>query len=843
MLGLLEKARRLKESLGLTDDREEIAFDPDSGITREEQKEIRAEIEKVSTGSRIAVKPEMFVVKAAKRGILFPIIVNVGALLVLAAGLALFYFLFQRGETQLAREDAGTITAEGKLIAEVKKESDAKLQEKNQQINQIQGQLADIDKQRKDLQSNMDAKVQEKESQLRAAMAAEIEAEKARLQKQGLSDQDIQKKLANLETQKNSDFNRQLDSFRTQAEDERKKSEATLASLQSQFNADLAKANTERQQVLADSRQREAELQTQLAQKTKELQSSEAQTQAQLQALTNARQQEDLATQQLVGLYSVAQADIAAKNYAKAFTSLQAIGSYVNSPDVAVLPVIARRRTVDLFIVDSLTSLVQGEIDKGRQDTASLVDAAGKLSEIRTMVTNADAQLRAGRIAEAETLYGQSLTIIPEVSRSYAYFTARARDAESSRQEALRAGLARAEAAFAAGRFPEMLQAYREAFAYLPETAGRLAATISNIGSAGAAAAEQKALSDQAQAAAPLLDQADALQKQGRSFDALQQYLSLIQGYPRGPHVLAAVKGIKDSVAAMNGRAASDLKAQVDEVGTLSTRLSGVTSELDAGLAEIQTYKKRIIALLGSRQDPATADTATLLAALEQRFADVAGASTAASSDLQKSLDAATKKSADLTAQVTRLSADNSRLTSDLAAARQETDRQRTLAERAAEGAKSTQTAAAPAQTAPAGAQGAGLSSADEKALQEFNALVAAYVTYAKQEDENLARYKDDQGKALFASGGNRLGFYAALNKTFDGFLNRANRYDAQLSTDGIATGRKRAMDELAALMTGLANQKTADARAAFLGARIATEKDARMKGLLAALQKITAGN
>jgi hypothetical protein len=114
---------------------------------------------------------------------------------------------------------------------------------------------------------------------------------------------------------------------------------------------------------------------------------------------------------------------------------------------------------------------------------------------------------------------------------------------------------------------------------------------------------------------------------------------------------------------------------------------------------------------------------------------------------------------------------------------------------------------------------------------------------YAKQEDENLARYKDDQGKALFASGGNRLGFYAALNKTFDGFLNRANRYDAQLSTDGIATGRKRAMDELAALMTGLANQKTADARAAFLGARIATEKDARMKGLLAALQKITAGN
>ena len=86
MLGLLEKARTLRKSLGLGgDDREEFAFDPDSGITREEQKEIRAEIEKVASGSRIAVKPEMFAVKAAKRGVLFPVMVIVGAVVVLGA--------------------------------------------------------------------------------------------------------------------------------------------------------------------------------------------------------------------------------------------------------------------------------------------------------------------------------------------------------------------------------------------------------------------------------------------------------------------------------------------------------------------------------------------------------------------------------------------------------------------------------------------------------------------------------------------------------------------------------------------------------------------------------------
>src|SRR5208337_4349117 len=64
--GGLSKALKLRDTLGLgTDGREEFAFDPDSGITREEQKEIRQEIEKVGTSSRMKVSPEMFVVKAA----------------------------------------------------------------------------------------------------------------------------------------------------------------------------------------------------------------------------------------------------------------------------------------------------------------------------------------------------------------------------------------------------------------------------------------------------------------------------------------------------------------------------------------------------------------------------------------------------------------------------------------------------------------------------------------------------------------------------------------------------------------------------------------------------------
>ncbi len=528
MLGLLDKARKLRDSLGLgAEGREEFVFDPDSGITSEEQKEILRDIEKVTGRSRIAVTPEMFAVKAAKRGILFPVLVNVAAVVCLAAGLGFLYYLFQRGETQAASGETTTITAEGKLLAEVKKESEAQLQEKNAQINQIQDRLAQIDKQRQDLQANMDAKVAARESELKATMAAQLDAEKSRLQKQGLSDQAIQKRLADLEAQQGTQVTSQLASYRAQAEADRQKSEAALQDLRNQYNTDLAKANADRSQALSDARKQEADLQTQLSQQTQALQAAQAQTQQQLATLASQKQQEDLVAQQLVGLYSVVQDDIGAKNYPKALTSLQAISSYVNSADVATLPGIATRRPVDLFIVDSLTSLVQGEMAKAQTDTASLVDTASMIRDIRSAVAAADTQLQQGNVAEAEAQYTQALSVIPEIQKSYSYFTTRAKDAETARQNALRAGLVRAETAFAAGRYPETLAAYRDALAYLPESTARIAAAVSNIGAASSALSTQGSQANQTQAAAPGLAQADNLL-------AKHQYTDAIARVPRG---------------------------------------------------------------------------------------------------------------------------------------------------------------------------------------------------------------------------------------------------------------------------------------------------------------------
>jgi len=128
------------------------------------------------------------------------------------------------------------------------------------------------------------------------------------------------------------------------------------------------------------------------------------------------------------------------------------------------------------------------------------------------------------------------------------------------------------------------------------------------------------------------------------------------------------------------------------------------------------------------------------------------------------------------------------------------------------------------------------VSAADARAFSEFQALVASYVAYAKQEDANLAQYGPQ--KALMLSIGARDSVLASMNRFFDGILGRVKRYEQQSTEDGIDTGRKAALDDVTSLMAGVANQGSVDAQKGFLQTRLAAEKDPRMKNVITALSR-----
>jgi hypothetical protein len=562
-----------------------LSFDAESGISPEDQKDILKAIEEVATQNKIVATPEDFVVRAAKRGVLFPVLVIAACAAGLAAGAAGFYFLFQQGQTNIVRGTLGTITAEGQLIQAVRQEANSKIQEKDQEIGSIQVRLADIDKQRQDLQSNMDVRVQQKEADLRAQMAAALDAEKARLQKQGLTQQAIAQRLQEAEKQRAADLARQLDAYRKSQDEQRLLEEKNLRTLQDNFQSNLARANAEKQAAMEDALKREQALKGQFTQKTQTLETAAAQAQAQLAAIAAQREKEDLVISQLTGLYGVVRDQINQHVYDKALGNLSSLRDFVNRPEVASLPALAKRREFDLFVIDSLSAFVQGQIDQAKIDTATLLQAANQFTTLRQQVGQAQDLLKAGKTAEAEKAYAAALNLIPEVAASYAYFVGRDKDAEVARQARLTQTLDRAEADFSSGNLSGAAAAYRAAFAYMPVSSDRLDHAVANLQSAGSAEGSTRQSASQTRAAAGGLRQADGLRGQGKYEEALAGYVNLLATYPQAAQAKDALAGIQAAVKSMSENAGTASQAAQ---ASLNAQIAGMQKESAAQAASLQ---------------------------------------------------------------------------------------------------------------------------------------------------------------------------------------------------------------------------------------------------------------
>ena len=446
---------------------------------------------------------------------------------------------------------------------------------------------------------------------------------KERSSRSRASDEDIQKRLSDLETQKNNAFNAQLASFKTQARRGSEKVRSRPAGPQDAVQRRSREGECRPGAGRSASRQREADLQAQLAQKTNELQSAQAQTQAQLAALTSQKQQEDLVSQQLIGLYSVAQTDIAAKNYPKALTSLQAIGAYVNSSEVATLPGIARRRPVDEFIVESLTNLVQGEMDKGKVDTASLVDAANRMSTIRSPWSP----------ARRPPAPGGSLTLRQPTGRRWRRFP---RSRRATRISPARCGTPRLRGRmrFARGsRAPKVRTPRAVTPKCWPLTATRWGTCRRTPVGGRNAFQHRHGRFGTGRAEGPGRPDAGSGPGAGPGDDAAPaaQVRRCGSPVPRGAAELSAelagwtLFGGSTKHSGLNAQASSDIKGQTDQAAALNAQLASVQKDLSSRAGEITGIKKSLMGLVGMSGDPAATPTADVMTAVNRKFGDLSG--------------------------------------------------------------------------------------------------------------------------------------------------------------------------------------------------------------------------
>jgi len=787
-------------------------LDEQSGISKEDQQEILAEIERVSEESRISVTPETMAIKAAKRGFVFPLLVNIFFIVLLAGGGFTLYYFFQRGETVLMEEGSAIVSAEGKLIEELKKESEAALQAKNRQINQIQSQLEDIDKQRRELQANMDEKIAAREAELRSTLDAELAAERERLRQQGISEVDITSRLNALEAEKAAAFQQELDSFKRQAEEDRLRDEENLKALQDEYQQNLAQAEAERKRVREEAAAREAELRSQLDARTEELEQATLEAKAELNRLAAQAEKQTLAAGQLTGFYSRVKGDIQEGDFDGALGNLDAIKEYLDDPAVATLPNMMQRRDIELFVVDSISSLVKGEMQKSEADVTSLIASADLFNDMKNRVIEGDEFFRQGDIGTAEARYREALDLMPEINRAHSYFITREDEAEQLRRQSLRDFLGRAEDAFGRGDYTAALDNYTKALAYLPEDAATVEKMVSQVRRSGyeMGIAELR-LQDTSNAAAPLAA-AEGLYNQQDYNGAILGYIDLIARYPASAQVAAAVEGVNKSVAALEKEA--EARGSLAAEGTAVVALQGDIARLEKTLEE----KNGEIRELQARLDAQSGDSVALGRSLEQSIEEKNQEIAALKAEIERARSDTGELQKELEDRVGSLTEElesKVALTETLQAEKKALEEEIASLNSQVEQMQAEQVAALENLDEELGKKIARL----ENVERRYNKLVDNYEEYASQEDALLNASGED---ALVQSKLFLNAFLTASEGSFPGLWDRIKRYDEAFEK----AGRASAAEDLSDILFEISVRSSPDSRALYLESEKARYQD-----------------
>jgi chromosome segregation ATPase len=281
---------------------EKFVFDTASGFSAEEQQEILNEINSLARENRIAAPREALKTAAKKRGILFPVLVNAAALLLLASGLFLLRHFQSREEADIREGSLVLGLTERKLIQEIRQETGRLIREKEREINDYLARLADAGAEYKELEASVESLTEE------------------------------QKRRAEY-----------------------------LLKVQDEYRSALTGLQEERARILEDARFRENELRVQAETRVKELSSRIEQsasdltaTQEELSRLSSEQERAARAENQLGGYYQKLNESIRAGDPDNAAAILGSMKEFLNAPSLQGIRSMETRKRSHLAAIDSL---------------------------------------------------------------------------------------------------------------------------------------------------------------------------------------------------------------------------------------------------------------------------------------------------------------------------------------------------------------------------------------------------------------------------------------------------------------------------------------------------------
>jgi hypothetical protein len=457
-------------------------------VSPEDRRTILRQINEVINRNRIKVDSDTFVITARRSGIGLPILINGSIAAVVIGAILTFSLLFNKQEDVLAAGTGTILSTESRLIETLREESQARLQEKDREIRAFQEQLQATLAEQRRLQEETDRTLREREEQLEERLQRAVADERQRLLDQGLSEAAIAERLRIFEAEKRAELEAEFEAFRRQTEEAAAARETTLAGLVTDYERSLQAAQVERSELERRLEQREAEQQRQFEARTEALESDRARVAEQLSRLQEQQRQEQLVRDQILGAYEGVNVSIASGDYTLALEQLESIRAYLDQEPARSLAGIQRRRSVELFIINSLEDLIRSRSAEEIRDPQSLIDAGSRIEALNQGVSRANQLLEQGDSQAARRQYLSALSAIPAARSGYdqlSILEARRRaqqQARADQQVALR--LSQGGSLFEDRQYVQSLERYREALTLLlrdPDAAGRIVDQIGEI--------------------------------------------------------------------------------------------------------------------------------------------------------------------------------------------------------------------------------------------------------------------------------------------------------------------------------------------------------------------------
>ncbi len=553
------------------------------GFTEEEQQEIREQIDLISGQNKIPVTEELFKINPMKKGGTLPVVINIIGLIAIAASFFFTNRYFQEQEQTMAMEESSYESTEGSVIEELKRQAEEKLNQKEAEIANIQGELQKLDEQSANLKANMESQIKDKEQQLREEMEAALAEEKARLQSAGISTQELEKKLEEFQKTKEDAFSAEIADFKLQSEAAIKAKEEELAKSIEIANSILEQANRDKAAIEADTKKREAELTEQFEAEKKALEEETSAATQKLKELSELQKNEQLIQDQLTGSYNSIIEAIKEGDYSKASLGIEDVRNLLNDPNIMKLPSISKRKSVEFYFLDSLEKEIQQAGVMTATDFTAISNAAEVLLTARQNVEYGIAEETNGNQYDAKRFYNEALAKLPQISKA----VERLQKIESEERAAkAREYIALASQAFGSNKFNEALKQYRSAaLGSAPDNMEVMGAAIDGIEEVHNSDRERLASSYEKDIQTLKEDSKEAVEKLNAEMEALKE-----DSRTAVEKLNTEIQEIKDESQTTVENLNAEIAAAEEELNSIKSNLA----EVENAKKELEAEKARL---------------------------------------------------------------------------------------------------------------------------------------------------------------------------------------------------------------------------------------------------------